>query len=653
MRKAHIYWCPNCNVPLLKNYCAKCGGVGVKVLISSPGDCRFAFREDIKHIRLALLNETGENSFEKIVGAGKIVVLNKVRYIDFMCEVIVDGMRLGKVYYDPLLGKWRFRWCYYGAKKALEYGLAEYIKVENIKRVREGYIIKKHVDGRKEQQYIITDRSGEPIGVAYTTRIGIRVRDVFKEKDIIECSGKTATIDDVIKANIHHLRRIEGKAIIILKQITSKLNLPLIASYSGGKDSSTALHLALEAGLDPLVVYNDTGIEIPELRDFVFKQVEKLGVKVKVLEAKDAFWRNVDFYGPPAVDYRWCTVLLKLSPTSKFVREYFPMGVLCIDGRRRLESASRARETRLRRSRRIPLIISLSPIVEWNQLEEWLYIFWRKIDYCKLYELGFGRLGCYLCPNCALVEFKYVERKYPELWNKWLSKLEYWRRKLDYSEEWITLGLWRYHGPTTAMMDILSHAGRKLMSWQDKFKAYLHYISHYSRDRDILKIKFKVPLLLEKIASTLEAFNWKCKFTHGNILIAEKDYLYAKISDVGMVETNSASNILVELLSAIYQNIACRKCKLCYLWCPESAISFKDGERKINLKQCTHCMICLLVCPLASIFVRQVVVPLLEGSPKPPPLIKVDLAKYWKVKVQPYIKERKIPQIPWHILAGK
>jgi len=81
---------------------------------------------------------------------------------------------------------------------------------------------------------------------------------------------------------------------------------PLLVSFSGGKDSLVALHLTLKLGLDPIVVFNDTGLELPETVETVYRTVERYGLRLEVASAGDAFWRAVEFFGPPAKDYRWC-----------------------------------------------------------------------------------------------------------------------------------------------------------------------------------------------------------------------------------------------------------------------------------------------------------------------------------------------------------
>jgi phosphoadenosine phosphosulfate reductase len=58
----------------------------------------------------------------------------------------------------------------------------------------------------------------------------------------------------------------------------------------------------------------------------------------------------------------------------------------------------------------------INPIVDWSDQDVWRYIKERGIEYCKLYDIGFTRLGCIGCPmargKLRLFEFKYWPRYY-------------------------------------------------------------------------------------------------------------------------------------------------------------------------------------------------------------------------------------------------
>ena len=58
-----------------------------------------------------------------------------------------------------------------------------------------------------------------------------------------------------------------------------------------------------------------------------------------------------------------------------------------------------------KRNRRI-----LNPIIDWKTEDVWEYIRERKMSYCKLYDEGWNRIGCVLCP------FSKKRKKEAEKW---------------------------------------------------------------------------------------------------------------------------------------------------------------------------------------------------------------------------------------------
>jgi len=133
-------------------------------------------------------------------------------------------------------------------------------------------------------------------------------------------------------------------------------------SYSGGKDSTFLLIYALKVIVEnPFllknklqVIYSDTGVEIPELREYVLESIKKFKQNKKIS-------RHVDFhivkpstddnffvkmieknYPAPHVKFRWCTRVLKTKPINSFIEKLKKKGkVVKIVGVREEESTMR------------------------------------------------------------------------------------------------------------------------------------------------------------------------------------------------------------------------------------------------------------------------------------------------------------------------
>jgi len=135
-----------------------------------------------------------------------------------------------------------------------------------------------------------------------------------------------------------------------------------ILTFSGGKDSTTTVVLALETALReelPVIridiVYADTLIEIPVIRDYAleflkflteFKRLQSLPIYFHIVRPalEERFWVCLlgKGYPPPHQNFRWCTKRLKIEPVETALKEHIqPNRTVILTGVRFGESASR------------------------------------------------------------------------------------------------------------------------------------------------------------------------------------------------------------------------------------------------------------------------------------------------------------------------
>ncbi len=440
--KKILYWCENCNVPLIAKSCA-CGKEGKKIELLQPYDVRPALAADAALIKKLVHERFGT------VPLAKILLLNKTGGVDRADLVIMHGERFGWLMFDPVSRKFSFDI----APEALPYILSF---------VKQGIVdLDLQTDARKEQGRIggkrIALKTPAPDGtiiVKYKNRYGTgMVKDGFiKVKELIGVTPLTPPNpgwDAAIERNRYHLKNLERNAIRSIKHHIHDRPTANV-SFSGGKDSTAILHLARKAGVTK-VFFIDTGIEFPETVEFVRSQ------GVEVIQKAGDFWQAVEKAGPPGKDNRWCCKLLKLHPLKLYLSGVGPC--VTIQGNRWYESWNRADLDETSQNPANPLQLNVSPIRNWRALEVFLYLWWQKAEINPLYDKGLERIGCYLCP--AMLESEYEELRiiHPEYARRWDTFLETWADKKGFPGAFCTWGLWRWRALPPKMRELCKSKG--------------------------------------------------------------------------------------------------------------------------------------------------------------------------------------------------
>lgn len=245
-------------------------------------------------------------------------------------------------------------------------------------------------------------------------------------------------IDDIIQQTLEQLR----------EQYLMD-DRPWVVTYSGGKDSTTVLHLVIRLiqmlhneGKDHKHVYvvsSDTTVEMPIIEAYTdtrLNQIKKfadetdLKLSCHKLEPKleESFWTLMLGLGYPAPtsSFRWCTERLKINPATEFLKGLVNkhQSILMLLGVRTDESQARAAsiEGRVLNHRglsvhdSIPNAYVLSPIKYWSNEEVWTYLSqnpfpWGDHSYMmSLYDKGSGESDCNIAlnpesPSCGKTRF--------------------------------------------------------------------------------------------------------------------------------------------------------------------------------------------------------------------------------------------------------
>lgn len=220
-------------------------------------------------------------------------------------------------------------------------------------------------------------------------------------------------------------------------------------AFSGGKDSQALYHLAVMSGVQFKAHMNLTSIDPPEVIRFV-----KMRYKDVVLhKPKDSIFNmfvKKKFLLPSRI-IRWCCAEIKEGGGS---------GTVCLTGIRKQESTRRSKRNPVEVSNRsfsgdlegfeewrkkvknlnqdqfaetsetdVRCIngkdkIIINPIIEWTLQDVWYFLNEVvKVPHCELYDKGWHRIGCILCPMSP-VRIKYKEMKaYPHVKRNWIKAI--------------------------------------------------------------------------------------------------------------------------------------------------------------------------------------------------------------------------------------
>jgi len=266
----------------------------------------------------------------------------------------------------------------------------------------------------------------------------LKVPDVGYPKTIERSEeGEEVSLVETIKANKHTLRVMEKIALNFMEKFRDQYSY-FVVPWSGGKDSTTVLLLAIKAyGLSRVkAVYVDTGVDFPYNRDYVRKIAKKLSVELIEVKAR-VLEELVKGRELPTHENRWCTKLkIKALYEAFNTISKDKSDILVIVGDRDAESELRSKRPPFREHEGY---FQIAPIKMWSGAHTQLYLLANGIPLNPLYLMGFYRIGCYICPALRSWEVK-IMKEQGEL-SKLLNSLMFYREFItDYYKKLLTVG---------------------------------------------------------------------------------------------------------------------------------------------------------------------------------------------------------------------
>lgn len=217
---------------------------------------------------------------------------------------------------------------------------------------------------------------------------------------------QSEAIQNFISLNRERLQSITSESLNYIKAMVGSRSLDeIFISFSGGKDSTVTSDLVLRALGTPSVLhfYGDTTLEYPDSAAYITR-FKKAHPRTPLLISKNNeqnFLSMCEVIGPPSRVMRWCCTVFKTGAISKKIESVFKdkKQIISFQGIRRNESKSRSKYERETQSPKIAKQIAASPIIDWFDIDIWLYILSNRIDFNDAYKKGFTRVGCWCCPN--------------------------------------------------------------------------------------------------------------------------------------------------------------------------------------------------------------------------------------------------------------
>lgn len=189
--------------------------------------------------------------------------------------------------------------------------------------------------------------------------------------------------------------------------------------FSGGKDSIVALHLCKLAGVRHQAFYSCTRIDPPEMYQFIRLHYPDVGW----LYPKESVYTTICQKFPPLRMHRWCCDALKKEPAKNHPLKHRVMGLRAEESVRR---ASRPRVDSFFGQTTYKAIFRWPEWAVWEAIDAWA------LPYPRLYDEGFNRIGCVVCPYLlgtspgAVRQREMSQQRWPGIWKAYKHAVVRW-----------------------------------------------------------------------------------------------------------------------------------------------------------------------------------------------------------------------------------
>lgn len=374
-------------------------------------------------------------------------------------------------------------------------------------------------------------------------------------------------------------------------------------SFSGGKDSTVVSSLATKALNNPSVIhiFGDTTLEMRETYEYIERFQRQHDLTPFLSERNDSteFIQLCKRIGPPSRVKRWCCSIFKTGPMGTTLAD-MNIDLLTFYGVRRAESTSRSKYKRVASSPKLKKQIVASPIIDWNDIDVWLYLLSQKIDFNHAYHMGFSRVGCWCCPNNSSWSDVLMRTWHPNEYHKWRNFLVDFAMRIGKPdpEVYVDDGKWKARQGGNGLDSSTTKINSKTCTTEDNTLQYT-----MTRSLDVQFYEMFKPF------GTLDFSMGKKRLSEVYVLGRDNQVLLkisgssgdkvVRISIVGDFNKNFNSKVLNRGISGYINRQICKyqsciNCMACNSVCPTSAIEVTPCSYTINEKKCFHCLKCIM-----------------------------------------------------------
>jgi len=206
-------------------------------------------------------------------------------------------------------------------------------------------------------------------------------------------------------------------------------------AFSGGKDSQALYHIAVMAGVKFKAHMNLTSVDPPEVIRFVKKNYPDVSFnRPKISIYNMAKNKNV----LPTQRIRWCCAeykemngdgkitllgIRKAESVRRSKREEVSTSIKGKRNEQTFDQFSEHKETMIGCVRGNDKIM-ISPIINWTDNDVWNFLNINAIKHCELYDNGYSRIGCILCPMANIKVKRMDIEKYPHVKKNWIKVIQ-------------------------------------------------------------------------------------------------------------------------------------------------------------------------------------------------------------------------------------